>query len=43
MNDNIQTLTKVLEAKGVLEKKPGEDSETKKPTENGANNIREEQ
>ena len=43
MNDNIQTLTGVLQARGVLEKKPGEDSETIKPTENGSNDIRVEQ
>ena len=43
MNDNIQTLTCVLEARGVLEKKAREESETARFVEDGANEISVEQ
>ena len=40
INDNIQTLTGVLEARGVLEKKAGEESETARSAKDGANEIK---
>ena len=43
MNDNIQTLTGMLEAKGVLDKKARVESETARSVEDGANEIRSDQ
>ena len=40
MNDNIQTLTSVLEARGELDKKARVESETARSVEDGANEIR---
>ena len=40
MNDNIQTLTGVLEARGVLDKNDGLERDTARSTEDGANETR---